>query len=273
LKIALIRLAPVWCARWVAPFIPALILPISAVAQSPASQPYADPYRSGPTRPLDGSARGVYSAQPAPKYGRAARAEAAPLGYSPSAGPTDAPPIWRGLYAGLQGGYRWTNTDATSSGLSALSTRGAQFGGHIGSNYQTGNVVLGLEGDLMLGGSSSSTTSLGTTFALKDSWTSTLRARAGYSFGPALLYATGGIAVAGQDVSLKSTTLSAAMTDARVGLVVGAGLEMMLTQQVSARIEGLRYSYRDSVLNFGTVNQSVKQDSNVLRAGVSYRFN
>jgi outer membrane immunogenic protein len=273
LKNALVRQAPVWCARWVAPFVPALLLPISAVAQSSGSQPYSDPYRSGPARPLDGSARGVYSAQPAPRYGRTARDEPAPLGYRPGAGAAETPPIWRGLYAGLQGGYRWTNADATSAGLAALTPRGAQFGGHIGSNYQTGNIVLGLEGDLMVGSASASTASLGTSFTTKDSWTSSLRGRAGYSFGPALLYATGGLAVAGQDVTLKTTTLSAAMNDARVGFVVGAGLEMMLTQQLSARVEGLRYSYRDSVLNFGGVNQSVKQDSNVLRAGVSYRFN
>jgi outer membrane immunogenic protein len=274
LKTALVRQAPAWCARWVAPFIPALVLPAAAFAQAPYGQPYTDPYRAGPTRPLDGSPRsGVYSAQPAPSYQQAPRADAAPRGLGSAAAPADAPAIWRGLYVGLQGGHRWTNTEATGSGLAALSTRGAQFGGHVGTNYQTGNLVYGLEADLMVGNASASTSSLGTTFALKDSWTSTLRARAGYSFGPALLYATGGIAVAGQDLTLKTSTLSAALNDARIGLVLGAGLEMQLTQQLSARIEGLHYSYKDQALNLGVVNQSVKQDSNVIRAGVSYRFN
>ncbi len=275
MKNTLVRQAPAWCARWVAPFIPALILPISAVAQSAANQPYADPYRSGPTRPLDDSARGVYSAQPVPKFGRAGREqeEAAPLGYRPGTAPPDAPAIWRGLYVGVQGGYRRTNTDAINSGLPTLSPRGTQFGGHIGSNYQTGNIVLGLEGDVMIGGHTTSTTALSTTLAQKDSWTTTLRARAGYSFGPALLYGTGGIAAAGQDWTLKTTTLSATTKNAQIGYVVGAGVEVMLTQQLSARIEGLHYSYRDSALNFGVLNQSVKQSSNAVRAGVSYRFN
>jgi outer membrane immunogenic protein len=93
------------------------------------------------------------------------------------------------------------------------------------------------------------------------------------TFGPALLYATGGVAMAGQDLMLKSSTLSAAMSDARLGLVVGGGLEMQLTQQLSARIEGLHYQYRDTALTWGAAGQSVKQNSNVIRAGVSYRFN
>jgi outer membrane immunogenic protein len=272
LKTALVRQTPAWCARWVVPFLPAFVLPVTAFAQTPHGQPYSDPYRSGPTRPLDGSPRnGVYSAQPAPRY------DAAPRGLGTAPAPIEVPAIWRGLYVGLQAGHRWTHTEATGSGLAALSARGAQFGGHIGSNYQTGNIVFGLEGDLMVGSSTASSVGTGvgtgTTLSMKDTWTSTLRARAGYSFGPALLYATGGVAVAGQDLTLMSTTLSTAMSDARVGLVVGAGLEMQLTQQLSARIEGLHYSYKDSVLNLGSVSQAVKQDSNVIRAGVSYRFN
>ncbi len=274
MKTVLVRQTPVRRARWAVPFLPIVMLPSAVFAQAPYGQPYSDPYRSGPTRPLDGSTRsGVYSAQPAPSYEQAPRYDATPRGLGSAGAPADAPAIWRGLYLGLQAGQRWSTTDASGSGLATLSTRSAQFGGHIGNNYQTGNVVVGLEGDLMVGNSSASTAGLGTTFALKDSWTSTLRARAGYSFGPALLYATGGVAVAGQDLTLKSSTLSAAMNDARFGLVVGAGLEMQLTQQISARIEGLHTSYKDSVLNFGTIGQTVKQDSNVLRAGVSYHFN
>jgi outer membrane immunogenic protein len=271
LKTALVRRVPVWRAHWVVPLVPVLFVPISAVAQSSYGQRNADAYKSGPTRPLDNSPRGVYSAKAAPSYAHSPRDEPAPLGYG-SAAPA-SPPIWQGLYAGLQSGYRWTNTDAAGSGLPALSNRGAQFGAHMGLNYQINDFVLGVEGDLMLGNSTASTTSLGTTLALKESWTSTLRGRVGYSFGPALLYATGGLALAGQDLSLLTSTLATTMTDTRVGLVGGLGLEMRLTQQLSARIEGLRYSYRDSILNLGTSNLPVKQDSNVVRGGLSYRFN
>ncbi len=277
MKTAFARRCPALRTLWAAPLLPAFLLALPthgpALAQQPYGKPYSDPYRTGPTRPLDGSPRnGVYSAQPAPSY------EAAPRGLG-SNGPgssgfgSDAPAIWRGLYAGVQAGHRWTNTEAPGSGLTSLTPRGLQFGAHLGHNFQSGNIVYGLEGDLMLGSASASTTSGATTLSMKDSWTSSLRARAGYSFGPALLYATGGVALTGQDLTLKSGALTAAMSDARLGLVLGAGLEMQLTQQLSARIEGLHYSYKDSVLTGGTIGQTVKQDSNVLRAGVSYRFN
>lgn len=269
MKTVLARRAPVWRACWVMPTFAVFALPCTAIAQTSYGRPsYADPYRSGPTRPLDGSPRsGVYSAQPSPSY------EAAPRGLGQSPAYADTPAIWSGLYLGLQAGHRWTTTEAPGSNLSSLQARSAQFGGHIGTNYQAGNIVFGVEGDLMLGSGSASTTGGGNTLALKDTWTSTLRARAGYSFGPALLYGTGGVAVAGQDLTLKSSTLSGALSDARVGLAVGAGLEMQLTQQLSARIEGLHYRYKDQTVNWGTTSQQVKQDSNVIRGGLSYRFN
>ncbi len=268
MKTAFARRWPAVRARWVAPLLPAFALWSPALAQQPYGKPYTDPYRSGPTRPLDGSPRGgVYSSQPAPSY------EAAPRGLGSNGPGADAPAIWRGLYAGVQVGHRWTSTEAPGSGFATLSPRGPQFGAHLGHNFQTGNIVYGLEGDLMLGSASASSTSAGSTFSIKDSWTSSLRARAGYTVGPALLYATGGIAVAGQDTTWKAGALSASMTDARVGYVLGAGLEMQLTQQLTARIEGLHYGYKDQALNLSAASQTIKQDSNVLRAGVSYRFN
>ncbi len=274
MKTALTRRVPAWRARWVVPLVPAFVLPGAAVAQTSYGQPYTDPYRSGPTRPLDGSPRsGVYSAQPAPRYEQTPRYEAAPRGLGSAPAPIDAPAIWRGLYIGLQAGHRWTTTETANANFSSLQARSAQFGGHIGTNYQSGPVVVGLEGDLMVGRGSATTVGAGASLSLKDTWTSTLRARAGVTFGPALLYATGGVAVAGQDLTLKSSTLSSATSDARLGLVVGGGLEMQLTEQLSARVEGLHYSYKDQSLNWGTTNVPVRQDSNVIRGGISYRFN
>jgi outer membrane immunogenic protein len=245
-----------------------LLLPVTAFAQQPYGQPYPDPYRSGPTRPLDGSPRkGVYSAQPAPSYETPRRdlGGGQPL-YEP-------PAIWRGFYFGAQAGHRWTNASASGSSLPAITTKGAQAGGFVGTNFVSGPVVLGLEADLMVGSSSASTASAGTTLSMKDTWTSTFRARAGYAFGPTLLYGTAGVVLAGQDIALKSGTISSAMTDARVGLAWGAGIEMKVAPQASVRLEGLHYSYRDAVLNTGTGPQSVKQDSTTIRAGVAFQFN
>lgn len=260
------RHLPVRRACWLAPLLAALPTPLLAQQYG---QPYSDPYRSGPTRPLDGSRRtGVYSATPAPSY------EATRSNLGPSEPGYDAPSIWRGVYAGVHGAQRWSNTTAVDSGLPRLSTSGLQLGGHIGGNTQIGNFVVGAEADLTFGNASGATaTSAGNSMTVHDSWTSTFRGRAGYAFGPALLYATGGVAVAGQDLTFRTTSVASTLTDTRFGLVFGAGVELKLAQQVSARIEGLRTTYRDQSLASVGIGQATRQDNSVIRAGISYHFN
>ena len=163
---AFARRSPASLALWLAPLASATVFSSVAFAQSSSSraQPYADPYRSGSTRPLDGSPRsGVYSTKPAPSYETTRRGVGAPVG------PRELPAIWSGLYVGVQGGYRWSNTEVT--GVPAISTKGFQGGGHIGYNFQTSsNLVLGLETDLMLGGATSSSTNGATTATMRDTW-------------------------------------------------------------------------------------------------------
>src|ERR1700684_327329 len=66
---------------------------------------------------------------------------------------------WNGFYVGLHAGYSGANdpfnqTLATDVGVSSSSIdsrvtpNGGLFGGQAGYNYQTGNIVLGVEGDL-----------------------------------------------------------------------------------------------------------------------------
>ena len=60
---------------------------------------------------------------------------------------------WNGLYVGLHGGYAWQDVDGIfdSSGdatvLSAIDLNGAIIGGQLGYNYQSGQFLLGIEGD------------------------------------------------------------------------------------------------------------------------------
>ena len=56
---------------------------------------------------------------------------------------------WTGAYVGLVGGYGWGNTSYSaplSSGSFNLS--GGTLGGTLGYNWQVGQAVFGLEGDL-----------------------------------------------------------------------------------------------------------------------------
>ena len=251
---------------------PMLALPTVSIAQTYAtgSGPYS--YTDGPTRPLDGTPRsGVYSAQPAPRYEtpryetpRGNLGSAAPESYAP-------PPIWNGLYVGAHAGYRFSSTAVEGWNVPAVSQSGFQGGGHLGYNFQTGNAVFGVESDLTFGSASSTSTLSGAALMMRDSWSSTLRGRIGYAFGPALLYGTGGLALADQQVTLTSPALSA--SNLRVGYVLGGGIEYKFSPKVSTRVEALHYGYNDRNLNWASSAQGVKQDSNVVRAGVTYHFN
>lgn len=251
----------------------AALAPSGAIAACDYAASASCSYTSGPTRPLDGSPRsGVYSAQPAPRY--AAPRDAAPRGLISSYGaPPERPAIWNGLYAGVQGSYRWANTSIPGSIAPDLTTRGAQLGGHFGMNFQSDRVVIGLESDLMLGSAAATSTGVGAALSMRDSWTSTFRARAGYAFGNVLVYGTGGVAMAGQDVTLSGGGSSTQLSDVRLGYVVGGGFEYKVTPQISTRLEGLHYGYKDAAIGLAGASYPVRQSSNTLKAGVSFHFN
>ena len=235
------------------PFACAVFAPCMAHAQTVAPQLYRDPYTSGPTRPLDGSPRTNYS--------------------SPVSNAPLAPAIWNGFYLGAQLGYRWANTSIDGLGLPPAKTAGPQFGALIGTNYQSGPLVVGFESDLMLGAASSSTSASGASLTTQDNWTSTVRARAGFAFGQALFYGTGGLAITGQKQTASAGSASSQHSQVHTGSVFGAGFEYKFAPQVSARIEALHFNYKEQTLPWSAGTLSVKQDSTVIRGGLTFHFN
>ena len=99
---------------------------------------------------------------------------------------------WTGFYGGFNAGYGGTANDGP------LSPSGGFGGGQIGYNWQGlfgfSPWVIGIEADIQGAGISDSA-GYGPAY-LENSlnWFGTVRGRVGYSFGPALLYATGGFA-------------------------------------------------------------------------------
>ena len=242
-------------AMWLAPLVPVMIGPSAAGAQVVYREPSRDPYLAGPTRPFDGSARA----------GRTTReVRQAPL---------PRPAIWGGTYLGLQAGYRWDTSRVDSFGIPAVTAAGLQAGAHLGRNFQFGPAVLGIETDVMAGGAAASKTAGGVSLAAQTTWTSTLRARAGYAFGDAMIYATAGIAVTGQDLTLSASGQSSHLSEARFGAVYGAGIEYQFAPSVSGRLEGLHFNTQPSTLAWTSGAPTVKQDSTAVRAGLTYHFN
>jgi outer membrane immunogenic protein len=242
---------------------------------------------------------------------------------------TKAPPpvvevwTWDKFYIGLNGGYSWGRSDTSgtfynnTTGVQLSPTQtgiihldGGVFGGQIGKNWQNGTWVFGLEADAQWSGERGNalfTCATGlacnnltfgpglnvaptTTFNQEISWFATFRGRAGYLVTPtALLYVTGGLAVAGIKTDGVLSGFNAASAPVAVawgndqtrwGWVVGAGLEARLWGNWTGKIEGLYMDY-GSVSGSPVLATSViplRFDYNskitdvVVRAGVNYHF-
>ncbi|MGC2114583.1 MAG: outer membrane beta-barrel protein, partial [Pseudolabrys sp.] len=110
-----------------------------------------------------------------------------------------APYNWTGFYVGINGGggwgrSEWTNAAGSSGGFDVS---GGLVGGTIGYNWQLGQWVFGLEGDIDwsdIRGSTSSGICVGMSCETRNDWLGTGRIRIGYAFDRFLPYVTGGVA-------------------------------------------------------------------------------
>ena len=201
---------------------------------------------------------------------------AAPLGTASAADmPLKAPPPplapawdWSGFYAGGNIGYGFARNPGGFDNLepvfSPLPERfnyapaGAIGGGQVGFNWQaTPSLVLGVEGDIQKSEQRDSFTCIlncltipdvnGTRVEQKLEWFSTLRARAGWTNGPVLFYATGGLAVGRLQTDINTTQGLGTPTefdfaDTRTGWAAGGGFEYRLAGNWTAKAE---YLYMD----------------------------
>jgi outer membrane immunogenic protein len=202
----------------------------------------------------------------------AADLSVAPLYKAPP--PQLAPPAynWTGFYVGANGGGGWGGSWWDSQSTS-INLSGGQVGGTAGYNWQFGNAVLGVEGDLdwsNLSGTSGSSLCPGC--STSDSWLSTVRGRAGYAFGSVMPYVTGGLAVG--DIRATAPGLPGASAT-NTGWTVGGGIEFALPGNWTAKAEYLHVDLGD--LNCGTncgglPNDTVSKHDDIVRAGLNYHF-
>ncbi|MGO9486916.1 MAG: outer membrane protein [Rhodomicrobium sp.] len=157
-------------------------------------------------------------------------AQAADL-YAPSA--KDAPMFavanWTGFYAGVNGGYAWSNTNdqlALGGGFGGVAPEGGFGGGQIGYNVQRDRIVFGIEADIQ-GGSigGSGTDVFGDPYKSELDYFGTVRGRLGYAFDRALVYATGGLAYGEVKNSASPLGVPFSIDNTAVGYVLGGGVE------------------------------------------------
>ncbi|MCK1737368.1 porin family protein [Bradyrhizobium sp. 138] len=193
--------------------------------------------------------------------GWTASAQAADLNYGQRAPYTVNQPLnaysWAGPYLGGNIGYEWGSVDNNPSKPS-----GFVGGVQAGYNFQNGPFVFGVEGDIQAAGADD-------TFApwkFSNPWFGTLRGRAGYAFNNVLFYGTAGLAFG----ELRAQTFGWSESHTTAGWTIGAGAEVGLTPNWSAKLE---YLYIDlSTSQFAITGVSNGYSASVVRAGVNYRF-
>lgn len=179
---------------------------------------------------------------------------------------------WTGLYLGANVGYGWANVGGGSNDLN-----GVIGGGQIGYNWQTGPLVIGIEGDFQ-GSSeqrSDGVTVGGTAYTLDQNipWFGTLRGRIGYAFGPAMLYFTGGGAWENYKVTVSAPGVgSASDNTTKTAWTIGGGAEWMFAPKWSAKLEYLYLDTGDTDVTLGGNTFTSRAKNNIVRVGVNYHF-
>lgn len=200
-------------------------------------------------------------------------AQAADLGRRPAQMPVKAPLYspaydWSGFYLGVTGGGGWGGSSWDSTGGFDIS--GWTVGATAGYNYQVGQAVFGLEGDINW--SNISGTTLGCC-ETKNTWLGTVRGRVGYAFDRLMPYVTGGVAFG--DVEANVPGFPGA-SDTRVGWTLGGGVEYAITNNLSAKAE---YLYVDLgsfncglSCGGGLTTDNVDFHTHLVRGGLNWKF-
>lgn len=202
-----------------------------------------------------------------------------------------APPAvatWTGFYIGVQAGGGWfdpTYNYIPASTSVSFKTDGFVGGGTLGYNWQTGMLVLGVEGDMsfadvngsILTSGASATApclSAGQGCSAKLDWFGTGRARLGYAMGDFLPYITGGAAVGHIEGSADTGACGGPVCgfdETRWGWTVGGGLEYRFASNWSAKVEYLYMNLGTPSFTAPTVTTS-DFAYNIVRAGVNIHF-
>jgi outer membrane immunogenic protein len=213
--------------------------------------------------------------------GMAAQASAADLGrrvQMPVKAPVAPVPYynWTGFYVGVNGGGGWgqSNWDAPGVATGDFNLSGGLVGGTLGYNYQVGQAVFGIEGDIdwsSIKGSSTTNCPLGC--ETRNSWLGTVRGRLGYAFDRFMPYVTGGVAFG--DIKATANGLGS-QTSTNAGWTVGAGVEAALVGNWTAKVEYLYVDLGSFNCSLGACSTTVTPDvdfrSHLVRAGINYRF-
>ena len=202
---------------------------------------------------------------------------------------------WTGPYIGAFAGATWGSEDWSTPFPGGATTHdhpdfmGYVAGGQVGYNWQTGRVVLGVEGDYGFtnaeGGRSCDnagglvTGTFNFTCEAEVQRLASVTGRVGYTWGRALVYAKGGVAF-GEVTAQTSQNSGLAVppsgnpingtTHWLTGWTVGGGMEFALTDRWSARAEYMHYDLgRDHFPVDSGLTADASTSGDTVRVGVN----
>jgi outer membrane immunogenic protein len=170
---------------------------------------------------------------------------------------------WAGWYIGAHAGAAWQQ--AQSDYGFSFSKTAFIGGGQLGYNWQHGNFVFGLEGDISgLAGKNKFYDG----FSSSIRWLSTVRGRFGLAVGDTMVYTTAGVAFGG----VKHEIAPYSSTKTQVGWTVGGGVEHMWTRNWTIGLEGLFVDLGRSNLDTKAGRFRFSNQAVIGRVKLNYKF-
>lgn len=174
-----------------------------------------------------------------------------------------APTTWSGFYIGALFGYTWANAESEDFG-DDVDAHGIDGGVYAGANWQFNNFVVGAEADVLASGVNGEEDM----FDVDQGVNGSIRARAGIALDQFLIYGTGGVAATKLDVDDGLTSDDQTL----IGWTAGAGVEALVTQNITARVEYRYTDYGSEDFDLSTGETDVDLDTQSVRAGVGFKF-
>ena len=201
--------------------------------------------------------------------------------------PFSAPPTndgaiadFSGLYVGAMAGYQLERADWRAPSLSPSRADADDFhwAGLLGYSWQSGRGVFGIEVDASPAARFLSATCVApsTSCQMDVHGFYSVRPRFGWVIDRAMIYGTGGLAIANWDSTAVNTATGqrlGSISATNFGVAVGAGIELRLTSNLAARAEIMHYGVPGKDLFISGVGTTTDQfQSTAVRAGFSWYF-
>lgn len=194
---------------------------------------------------------------------------------------------WSGAYIGGQIGYGWGRDHIKdenrafggsdySDSFSLHGVTGGVFGGY---NWQSNNIVYGVEGDIEASGivGHNSDWPFGTDDHTRIRAQGSLRARLGYAVDNWMPYLTGGLAFGDIKTKFQDGAATDSKSQVKTGWTIGAGVDYAINANWIAQIEYRYADFGKITTNTNTTDPGWQEHerlrTNTVRVGFSYKFN